>query len=268
MHPVERLRYVAQASGADPGLVAREAAYALGQVAETDQPGLVPACRRLIDRHVTSGPLWWLSARVLADPDPSSAARLAAEELDDDVTDRVLARALPEEIAVLVIGWPDLAGAALRRRGDLEALIMEGEGEGSILARRLRDSGNEASLVPDSGVASAAVVADLVLVEAHAAGPGGVLANRGSHAAAAVALGAGVAVWAVTGVGRVLPGPMWDALLARIDEEGNEPWERAVEVVPAGLLTSVLGPEGLSEGVAALSEPTCPLSPELLRPAG
>jgi hypothetical protein len=268
MHPVERLRYVAQASGSDPALLAREAAYALAQVAEEDEPGLVPACRRLIERHLSAGPLWWLSARALADPDPGPAARLAADELDDDATDRVLARVLPEDIAVLVIGWPDLAGAALRRRGDLEALVVEGDGDGRALARRLRESGNEVSLVPDSGIASAAVVCDLVVVEAHAAGPGGILANRGSHAAAAVAQGAGVPVWAVAGIGRVLPGPMWDAMLSRIDEEGDEPWDRAVEVVPAGLISAVVGSDGLVEGLAALSAPTCLVAPELLRSMG
>jgi hypothetical protein len=268
MHPVERLRYVAQSGATDPALVAREAAYALAQVAESDLPGLVPACRRLIDHHVSSGPLWWISARVLADSDPGLAALQAAEELDEDPTDRMLARALPDDGAVLVVGWPDLAGAALRRRGDLEALIVDGDGGGAMLARRLRDAGLDLSLVPDGGIASAAMVADLVLVEAHAAGPGGILANRGSHAAAAVALGGAVPVWAVVGVGRVLPGPLWDSLLARMDEEGTEPWDRPVEVVPANLLTSVLGPQGLSEGVAALSEPGCLSSPELLRPTG
>jgi hypothetical protein len=167
MHPVERLRYVAQATGADPAVVAREAAYALGQVAETDLPGLVPSCRRLIERHVTSGPLWWLAARILADADPGPAARRAAEELDEDPTDRALARLLPDDTTVLVVGWPDLAGAALRRRGDLEVLVVEGDGDGTVLARRLREAGSDVALVPDAGVAAAAVVAGLVLIEAH-----------------------------------------------------------------------------------------------------
>jgi hypothetical protein len=268
MHPVERLRYVAQATGADPAVVAREAAYALGQVAETDLPGLVPSCRRLIERHVTSGPLWWLAARILADADPGPAARRAAEELDEDPTDRVLARLLPDDTTVLVVGWPDLAGAALRRRGDLEVLVVEGDGDGTVLARRLREAGSDVTLVPDAGVAAAAVVAGLVLIEAHAAGPAGILANRGSHAAAAVAARSGVPVWAVVGVGRVLPGAMWDALLSRVDDQGVEPWERAVELVPADLLDSVVDPTGPRVTTEALTDPDCPTSPELLRPAG
>ena len=65
MHPIERLRYVARASGADPSVLVRETASALAAVAADDPIGLVPACRRLVDRHLTSGPMWWMVARVL-----------------------------------------------------------------------------------------------------------------------------------------------------------------------------------------------------------
>ena len=65
MHPIEHLRYVARATGADPAVIAREAADALVEMARIQPAGLVPACRRLIERHVASGPVWWLSARML-----------------------------------------------------------------------------------------------------------------------------------------------------------------------------------------------------------
>ena len=131
-----------------------------------------------------------------------------------------------------VIGWPDVAAGALRRRGDLELLIADAHGDGSSLVGRLVSCDVDAVAVPDAGVAAAAVVSDLVLLEAVAAGPTGVLATTGSHAAAAVAALAGTPVWAVTGVGRILPGPLWDALLHRIDEGLAEPWDRPVELVP------------------------------------
>jgi hypothetical protein len=168
----------------------------------------------------------------------------------------------------MIVGWPDLAAAALRRRGDLEVLVADGIGEGSALARRLADSGMDVALVPDSGVGAAAVVSELVLVEALAAGPSGVLAVAGSHSAAAVAVHSGIPVWAVVGVGRVLPGALWDALLSRVDTDTDEPWDRGVELVPAGLLVGVAGPDGLVETAAGLSRATCPAAPELLRPAG
>ena len=79
MHPIERLRHVARAEGADPALVAREAAHALASVARSDPPGLLPACRRLISRHVAAGPVWWLAARMLTDAEPGEAARRSAD---------------------------------------------------------------------------------------------------------------------------------------------------------------------------------------------
>jgi hypothetical protein len=268
MHPIERLRYVARAEGADPGLVAAEAASALGDVARGDIGGLVPGCRRLIDRHPTNGPLWWLSARILTAPEPWDAAREAGAALAHDPTERRLAAALPDDTTVLVVGWPDIAAAALARRADLEVLAVDGGGDGAALARRLGDDGGSVSIVPDAGIASAATVAGLVVIEALAAGPGGLLAAPGSHAAAAVAQRAGVAVWAVTGVGRVLPEGLWAALLARVDESGLEPWDRPAELVPAALVTSVVGPEGPRAAEAGLAESSCPVAPELLRRTG
>jgi hypothetical protein len=111
-------------------------------------------------------------------------------------------------------------------------------------------------------------VADLVLVEALAAGAGGVLTAPGSMAAAAVAAHRNAPVWAVTGVGRVLPERLWDAMVTRLDATGTEPWERDVELVEASLLSAVVGPEGLVETERGLTAATCPAAPELFRAAG
>ena len=268
MHPIERLRYVARASGADPSLLVRETAVALADVARVEPVGLVPACRRLIQRHVTTGPIWWLAARVLTAADPVEEAWRAVAEVDDDPTERMLSVALPDEATVVVVGWPDIGARALHRRGDLEVLVVDSAGEGSALARALAGAGVETSAVPETGVGAAAMVCDLVMVEAEAAGPGGIIAPMGSHAAAAVASSAEVPVMAVAGVARVLPAGLWDAMLRRLDDEGGEPWDRPVELVPAGLLTSVFGPHGAQDVEAGLAQTTCPVAPELLRPAG
>jgi hypothetical protein len=212
--------------------------------------------------------VWWLSARILGADDQRAAARRAAAELDNDETARHLAHSLPEAATLVVIGWPEHAGDALRVRGDVEALVVDSGGDGAALVRRLRDAGSEATLVSDTGVGAAAAVAELVLVEALAAGPTGVLAAPGSLPAAAVAAHLGAPVWAVTGVGRVLPDRLWDALLAAFDGAGAEPWDREAELVPAPLLTCVIGPDGeapVSDGLAAAS---CPVAPELLRLTG
>ncbi len=268
MHPIEHLRYVARATGADPAVVACEAAAALVQMAASQPAGLVPACRRLVDRHVEAGPVWWLSARMLREEDPAAAGRRAAEELEEDRTSVHLADALPDSATVVVIGWPDVVTDALRRRGDVEVLVVDWRGEGAHLARRLAERDHEVQLVPESGAATAAVVADLVIVEACAAGPAGVLAVPGSLAAAAVACHQQVPVWAVTAVGRVLPVQLWDALVSRLDGSGEEPWYRSAEVVPAALVSQVVGPGGVVETAEGLAAATCPAAPELFRVAG
>jgi hypothetical protein len=265
MHPIERLRYVARAGGAEPSVLVRETAGALAAVANDDSKGLVPACRRLIDRHVAVGPMWWLAARVLSAGDPVAEGWRAADEMDGDTTSSVLARNLPDDATLVIVGWPELIANAVRRRGDAEVLVIEAGGDGLALSRRLRDAGLDTAEVPDGGVAAAAVVANLVLVEALAAGPGGILAVAGSHAAAAVARAAEVPVWAVVGVGRVLLQPMWDALLARLDDSGAEPWDRPEELVPAALLDAVVTPAGLEAVETALGHSTAPVAPELLR---
>jgi len=265
MHPIERLRLVAGVEGGDPGLVATEAGHALAAVAAQDPAGLVPACRRLLDRHTTSGPMWWLAARVLAAPDPLQAAQEAAAALSSDALISVLVERLPDEETVAVVGWPAATGEALGRRGDVEVVVIDGRGQGSSLARRLDHAGVAAVWVSDAGAASAVVVSGLVVIEALAAGPSGVLARIGSRGAAAVAAHAGVPVWLAGGVGRVLPGELWDALLARVDAGGSEPWDRDVELVPAALITAGVGPDGTSEVAPFLTTSTAPLAPELLR---
>lgn len=264
MHPVERLRYIARAAGADPAVVAREAADALGDVAVEDPAGLVPACRRLLGRHLTSGVIWWLCARMLAAEDPAAEARRAVAALDADTTARALAAELPEDATVTIVGWPDTVAAALRRRGDLEVLVVDAGGDGAALARRLADGGSRAAVVPDAGVGAAAAVSSLVLLEAQVGGPAGVLAATGSHAAAAVAAASGVPVWAATPTGVVLPGRLWDVVLSRLDASGLEPWERDSELVPAGLLGAAVGPDGPLEVGTALRSSDAPPVAELL----
>jgi hypothetical protein len=265
VHPIEHLRYVARAGGADPGGLVRDTADALAGMVQVEPAGLVPACRRLIERHLTVGPIWWLAARVLTAADPVVAARRAGAEIDDDQTAPALAAALPDDVTVTLVGWPDITSAGVRRRGDVEVLVADAMGDGAILARRLDVAGMAAAAVPDAGVAAAVVVSDLVIVEAAAAGPSGILATLGSHSAAAVAASRGVPVWAVAGVGRVLPGRLWDALLTRLDQDAIEPWDRSVELVPESLLTAVVGPGGLLAPAEGLIQATCPVAPELLR---
>ncbi len=263
MHPIERLRYVARASGVDHALLVRETASALAGLG-FDPPGVVTACRRIIERHPTSGPLWWLGARVLTAGDHVREAWRCADEMDDDPTADQLAWALPDDARVCVLGWPQVVADALPRRGDVEVLVVDVLGEGSGLVRRLRRADVEAVEVPVTGLGAAVASCDLVLLEASAVGPDALLGVAGSRAAAAVATHAGVAVWAVAGVGRVLPGRLFQALAERW-RDATEPWECEDELVPADLVQWVAGPTGVVAYADAAAAPTCPVAAELLR---
>lgn len=263
MHPIERLRYVARASGDGPSLLVREAAGALASFSD-DPAALVTACRRLVDRQPHNAPIWWLAARVLASGDAANEAWVAAEELENDPTPRVLRDELPPEARVLVLGWPEQVAGAIIRRGDLTVMVADSLGEGAGLVRRLERVGAEPLLVEERGIGAAAASADLVVLEALGLGGSGFTAVTGSHAAASVARHAGVPVWAVAGTGRVLPGRMWDAYLRRLDDEGD-PWDLDQELVPLSLVDHVVGPLGIATPAEALTRADCPVVAELLK---
>src|SRR3954454_12116751 len=136
MHPIERLRYVARSHGGDQRLLVRETAGALRGLG-LDPAGLVVACRRIVERHPTSGPLWWLCASLATSTDPFREAWSLADHIEDDPTANQLIELLPEDATVTVVGWPDFAGEALIRRGDLAALVIDSNDNGPSLVRRL-----------------------------------------------------------------------------------------------------------------------------------
>ncbi len=82
-------------------------------------------------------------------------------------------------------------------------------------------------------------------------------------AAAAVARGLGIDVWVAAGVGRVLPGRLWDTLLGRLDAD-DDPWAMEDELVPLDWATGVAGPGGIDVPADAVKRADCPVMPELL----
>jgi hypothetical protein len=265
MHPIERLRYVARAGGLDLVELVQDAALALGGFAD-DPVALVTACRSLVDRHPAAGPIWWLTARVLVAADPASEAWRLVEEIETDDTARTVARELPDGARILVVGWPEVVVAGLRRRGDCELLVVDPEGayrRSSIEA--VRRGGPLVQEVPEAGVAAAAAQVDLVLFEAQAIGDAGLVAVMGTRAAAAVAAAGGTPVWAVAPVGRMLPSGLWRVLAERLGDVA-EPWLEPDELVPLDLVSGVLRPTGLLMPADAAADPDCPFAPELVRP--
>jgi hypothetical protein len=261
VHPIEQLRYVARATGADASLLVSEAASAL-RIFTGDPAGMLTAARRLLSRQPAVGPLWWLCSRLVAAVDPAAEARATLAALDADRTPRELAGSLPDGAVVLVVGWPDQVLAALPRRGDVTVLVLDVEGQGAAVTRRLARAEVEAEAVDPAQLAGAVDEADVVVLEAAATGDAAALVEIGSVPAAATARAAGVPVWLVEGVGRRLPEPYWQTVAERTAPPGPR-WLADSEVLGLGLVDRFVTPAGL---VAAVDRPAadCPFTPELL----
>ena len=204
----------------------------------------------------------WLASRVLTAADPRSEARSAAAELDGDPTPDELSFALADDATVVVVGWPEVIGRALVRRGDIEVLAIDAHGEGSAFVRRIEQSDACAASIPCEGIAAAIAASDVVLLEASAIGPQQFVAVAGSFSAAAVARALDVPVWLVGGVGRVLPARVFEAVAARVGDV-TEPWNDEDELVPIDFVDHIVGPSGVLPSAQALRDCTCPIAPEL-----
>ena len=263
VHPIEQLRYVARAAGADAGLLVQEAASALS-VFRGDPPALVTASRRLLTRQPAVGPLWWMCSRLALATDTWSEARAVIEELRGDTTTRELAHELPDGGRVLISGWPDIIGDALPRRGDVSVLVLDVEGQGSPMVRRLERADVEAEEIDAARAAGAALDADLVLIEAAAAGPAAALCDTGALVLAAVAKAVGTPVWLVAGVGRRLPEQYWQAIVERTVARDDSAWLSDYDVVSFGLVDRIVTEDGVHLPAEAPA-PDMPLASELLR---
>ena len=262
MHPIERLRHVARAGDAPTAPLVREAAIALASFTH-DPVELSTACRQLIERRPTSGPLLWVAARMLTGTDPGTEAWEAVEALERDTTARELAHALPADSMVVIIGASEICGEAVLRRPDVEVLVVDTVGEGYGLIHRLKARDHVVVDVPPGGIGAAVTEAGLVLVEAEVLHEGAALARSGSLAAAAVARHLGKPVWLVAGVGRVVPTRMFEWVADRVADV--DPWDDKVEPVPVDLIDAVIGPAGAQPVVEIRYRVDCPVAPELFR---
>jgi hypothetical protein len=227
VHALEQLRYVARAWEVGDEFPAAEVAAVLAELAEQSPATLLQACRRMIEYFPASGRVWWLSARALSAADPVEGIWMAAEELDQDPTGRHLATSLPPSAGVAVVGPAPFLAKALRRRSDL---VLH----------------------------SKAKAAAILVVPARAAGPDALLLTERANLAVAAARRARKPVWVAVEEGVLLPGPLWDQLLARAGDLVG------AVVVPAGDFGPAVGPGGQSPLPVLLSAPTCPPVAELL----
>lgn len=257
--PAERLRSVTRRSVDDDRLAA-EAADALAGFAG-EPASLVVACRRVLAHHPTHGALWWVCSRILAAPEPVAAARLAVRELEGDRTGDRLGATLPlldEGEVVAVIGWTGTIDDALVERFDLDAVAVDVEGADPVPALRRRRSDHAVRVVdPWDPLLERSV---RVLVSAFAIGPEHALVPAGAGDALDEIIRGTHEAWLVGGVGRVLPGRLYDSLLAASAHASD------VETVSLQRFDRVAGPRGLERSADAVARIDCPVVPELLRP--
>jgi hypothetical protein len=266
VHPIERLRFVARSTGVPAEILVRETATALGAF-RGDHAGLVAACRRVVERQPTCAPLWWLCARMLCAADPSAEARAAVDEIESDPTARAVAAELPERAVVVQLGWPHQVAPALRRRGDLQVLVIDTDGSAAEVVDRLVDVDVDAVEVHPRNVGTAVRGGGVVLIDAFAVGPTEALAPAGSFAAAATATHLGVPVWLVAGAGRLMPASMFDGLARRWGDSADD-LDADEELLPLDVVDRVAGIGGVGEVAEALRWTDCPVAPELFGPSG
>jgi hypothetical protein len=259
VQPFERLRAIARHGGDDRLLVA-EAADCLGEF-DDDPAALVVTCRRLLHHHPERAPLWWLCARVLAAPEPSEAAWDAEAIVRDDHTADRLSGLLPfpADHPVAVLGWPEVSGAALALRPDLEVLVVRGEGVDERWRARLARS--DASARPVDLVEAVALEPSHLLVEVAGAGPEQLLVGEGTADALATLARPGLLVWMVAGAGRVLPARLFDAMVRTLDD----PEDHGLELLDVQVADRIAGPTGLVRPDQLARRVDCPVAPELLR---
>ena len=116
-----------------------------------------------------------------------AAARAAVDEIERDATVDELTVAIPDGTTVVTIGWPDLIGVAVARRGDVRVLAVDAGHQGSSFVQRLERLEVESELVPTEAASIAIAAADLVLIEADALDAAHVVATTGSSLLAVAA---------------------------------------------------------------------------------
>ena len=264
MHPIEHLRYVARAHGADPVEIAIGAADALASISRDPSAALVSA-RRLVEHHPTNAPLWSVCAHAVTSMDPYRDVDDLARRITSDATATHLVDALEGASTICMIGWSGHLVDALARRGDIHALVVDSLGDGQDALRYLSRREVSCELVAPEGLASAAECADATILSALAVGNDSVLCAGGSLALAAVAYCVEQPVWMVASEGTRLPTGLFTAMVGGVRDR-PDPWASGFDVVPHALVSSVFGPtitSGTADTLARMN--ACPAADELLR---
>ena len=248
-------------------MLVQEAASGLS-VFHNDRPALLTGVRRLLTRQPTVGPLWWMGARLVAAGEVRAESRQIIDELRKDPTAKELAYAIPDTApTVAFAGWPDTIVRALPKRGDIRALVVDIEGQGRPVVRRLDSQDVDIEDVDPAQMAGVVEDSDLICIEAAAAGPAAAVVDVGCVALAATAKALSKPVWLVVSRGRALPEMFWQEIAHRAVDADLPPWLSPHEVLSYGLVDRFItdnGPTSLADfkpaEMPATSEITKPLT--------
>ena len=141
--------------------------------------------------------------------------------------------------------------------------MVDIEGQGPAVVRRLERHDVRAEDVDPGKLAGVVEESDVVVIEAGAAGEAAALVDVGSLPLAATARALGTPVWMAAGVGRRVLEKYWQAIVERVDEPDLPRFLASFEVIGLGLVDSVVTPDGPLR-VGELTPPEMPLAPELL----
>jgi translation initiation factor 2B subunit (eIF-2B alpha/beta/delta family) len=229
-----------------------------------------------VQRHPFTGALWWLCANVTTSAEPFEAVWELADEIRSDRTGAELGAELPDDATVVTIGAPSSIGDGLIRRGDVRVLVLDVDHAATQFLRRLERHDVDCDPIEAGAAGPATRVADVVLIEALAVDVDRVVVPMGSSTIAAAARTWDTPVWLVAGVGRRLPTPMLDAMVAKYDElidatgarepgDAYNPWDLDIEILPTTLITDVVGPHGRMPMGPHATAAECSMAYELLK---
>ncbi len=215
MHPIERLRYIARDGYVPTDVIVEEVVAAFAHLAE--EPAGLTSLRRVLVRQGWCGPLWWAAARMLTASDGYAECREILRDLAEDRTgeefDALLGSGHIGRVGV--IGWTEQAALSLVNSPDTEVTVFDVAGEGEPAASQLAAYGaNVAEIVPSHRIAGSMGSLDLVLVDAALAGPAEFLAPTGAAAVLAEAAFSEVPRGLIAGIGRRLPGWLYESASA------------------------------------------------------
>jgi hypothetical protein len=270
VHPIEHLRYLARSGYADAPELVAETASALRHLG-ADPANLLLTCRRIVEKHPTCGPLWWMCAELLTALEPRDTLRRCVERVNEDATPAHLAGHLatrfPDGGVVVVNGWSWEVAVALAQSFDIEVCVVDGDNGADHMVRVLERNEVVTHLVEPQRAAAAVAESNGVLIAASFAAPDGIWSPMGSAQLATAAYCAGIDVVATTPVGTRLPKVFTDAMVRLVDDDTRgDAWHRDIEMVPLALVTTVVGSAGVEDGIAVQAtgiRPEAPAATEL-----